>query len=481
MGSWLPKYQHDASTDGFSPIPTRVVGNEEYLPLGQTREQAHVAALLRETAQRNARRLGIDRRDFLASSAGMAAAFLAMNAVFGRFFEVDPVEAQERAAADTAKPKDQFVFDIQTHHVAAPRNFPQLLGLRRMGRMWNVALDRDRGTMDDLYLANYIKEVFLDSDTTVAVISGIPSITEAGNILPPEKMAETRDVVNQLAASQRMVAHGLIAPNKGPGDLDEMRRQAEQFRIGAWKGYTGLPFGSPPRPWRVDDEKVAYPMLEASRRLGVKNICLHKGLPLQGGVDEYFHPRDLERAAKDFPDLNFIVYHSAFLSLRPFVMNPPVRYDASTRVDWVTDLCQIKTRNPALTNIYAELGSTFGQMVITAPMLCGHVLGMLIATFGADHVLWGTDAIWWGSPQWQIEAFRRFAMPEPLMRACGYAPLTPDVKARILGLNAARLYGVDPGAHRGPMPGDFVSRLKAAYLDDGARPSLTQYGWVRNG
>ena len=332
--------------------------------------------------------------------------------------------------------------------------------------------------MDDLYLENYIKEVFLDSDTTVAVISGIPSTTEEGNILPPSQMAETRDVINRLAASQRLVAHGLVAPNKGPADLDEMRRQAEELKIGAWKGYTGLAFGNPPKPWWVDDEKVAYPMLEAARRLGVTTICLHKGLPLVNGVEEYFHPKDLERAAKDFPDLNFIVYHAGFRSLQPWISGPPLRFDASTRVDWVTDLCEIRRRNPTLTNIYAELGATFGQLVITSPMLCGHVLGMLIQSLGADHVLWGTDSIWWGSPQWQIEAFRRFTMPEPLMARLGYGPLTPAVKAQILGLNAARLYRIDPNVHRRPVPPDYISKLKAAYLDEGPRPSLIQYGWV---
>jgi uncharacterized protein len=475
---WLRKATWDAETDGFSPIPTRVVGNEEYLPLPQTREQAHVAALLQATATRTARRLGTSRRDFLGSSAGMAAAFLAFNTVFGRVFEVDPVEALEFAAADARKPAGQFVFDIQTHHVASPRQFPPLLRLRALGRQWNPALAQDRGTMDELYLANYIKEIFLDSDTTVAVLSGIPSATEASNILPPDEMARTRDVINQLAASQRLVAHGLVTPNKGPSDLDEMRRQAEQLKIGAWKGYTGLAFGNPPKPWRLDDEKVAYPMLEASRRLGVKNICVHKGLPLQGGVHDFWHPRDIERAAKDFPDLNFIVYHAAFLDLAGWIGAPPERFEPPAPVDWVTDLCEIRRRNPALTNVYAELGSTFGQMVITAPMLCAHVLGMLIQTFGADHVLWGTDSIWWGSPQWQIEAFRRFTMPDLLMQRFGYRPLTPDVKAQILGLNAARVYGIDSTALRNAVPADFVSRLKAAYLDEGAMPSLTQYGWV---
>jgi uncharacterized protein len=478
---WLRKVTWDTATEGFSPIPTRVVSNEEYLPLPQTKEQARVAALLGATATRSARRLGMSRRAFLESSAGMAAAFLAFNAVFGPVFDVDPVEALESAAADERKPAGQFVFDIQTHHVASPRQFPPLLRLRALGRQWNPALAQDRGTMDELYLANYIKEIFLDSDTTVAVLSGIPSSTDATNILPPDDMASTRDVINQLAASQRLVAHGLITPNKGPSDLDEMKRQAEQLKIGAWKGYTGLAFGDPPKPWRVDDDKVAYPMLEASRRLGIKNICLHKGLPLQGGVHDFWHPRDIERAAKDFPDLNFIVYHAAFLGLAGWIAAPPERFEPPARVDWVTDLCDIRRRNPMLTNIYAELGSTFGQMVITAPMLCGHVLGMLIQTLGTDHVLWGTDSIWWGSPQWQIEAFRRFTMPEPLMQRFGYRPLTPDVKAQILGLNAARVYGIDPSAHRNAVPTDFVSKLKAAYLDEGAMPSLTQYGWILEG
>src|SRR5216683_2913448 len=451
---WVRKWSRDAGEDGFSPLPTQVVSNEEYVPLAQTAEQARVAELLDENARRSARRLGLSRREFLATSAGMASAFLALNTVFGSFFEIDPVEAIESAAADERKPSGQFIFDIQTHHVAAPRQFPFLLGLRRVGRPWNPELAKDRGTMDELYLGNYIKEIFLDSDTTVAVISGIPSATDESNILPPDKMAETRDVINRLAAD---------------------------LKISAWKGYTGLPFGNPPKPWRIDDEKVAYPMLEASRRLGIKNICLHKGLPLQGGVEEYWHPRDLERAARDFPDLTFIVYHSAFHSLRPALEAARDEFRTSSRVDWVTDLCDIRLRNPGLTNIYAELGATFGQMVITSPLVCGHVLGMLVQAFGADHVLWGTDSIWWGSPQWQIEALRRFTMPDSLMKRFGYRPLTPDVKAQILGLNAARVYGIDPGAHRNPVPPDYVSKLRAAYLDEGPRPSLTQYGWVLEG
>jgi hypothetical protein len=329
--------------------------------------------------------------------------------------------------------------------------------------------------MSDLHLENYIKEVFLDSDTSVAVISGIPAQTEPANILPPDKMAETRDVVNRLAASRRIVTHGLIIPSRGSRDLDEMDRQVKDLKAEAWKGYTGQLIDG--RSWLIDDEKVAYPMLQRSRRLGVKNICLHIGLPFPGTPEGPWHPRHIERAARDFPDLNFILYHAALKSAEE-----AVRVDLSqppARINWVTDLCELKRRNPQMKNVYAELGSTFGMTVITKPALCGHILGMLIKDLGPDHVLWGTDSIWWGSPRWQIEAFRRFTMPESLVKTFGYAPLTPEVKTRILGLNAAAVFGVDPNAALKHVPHDFVARMKAAYLEKGLRPSLTQYGWVR--
>jgi len=472
---WQCKWEQDLLTDGWSPIPTQIVSNEEYLPIPPTREQRQVADRLRETSRLHAATLGVTRRDFLASPCGMAAAFLAMNAVFGRFFDVTPGEAWEAAAVAERQPGGQFVFDVQTHHVAAPRQFGSVLRFREMARRWNPDIGATRD-MGEVYLENYIKEVFLDSDTSVAIISGVPSATDEQNILPPDKMVETREIVNRLAASRRIVAHGLISPNKGRRDLEDMERQAKELKVEAWKGYTGQPMGVTGRTWAVDDEKVAYPMLEASRRLGIKNICLHKGLPFARTLEAPWHPRDVEKAARDFPDLNFIVYHSGLKSVEEAARSDVTK--PTTRVDWVTDLCEIRTRNPKLTNIYAELGSTFGLAVVTSPLLCGRILGMLIQSLGADHVLWGTDSIWWGSPRWQIEALRRFQMPEVLMQRLGYAPLTDDVKARIFGLNAAGLFGVDPGAVLNPVPADFVSRMKAAYLEQGPRPSLTQYGWV---
>jgi len=127
-----------------------------------------------------------------------------------------------------------------------------------------------------------------------------------------------------------------------------------------------------------------------------------------------------------------------------------------------------------------ELGSTFALMVSSNPMIAAHVLGMIIDAFGADHVLWGTDSIWWGSPQWQIEAFRRLQIPGDLQKRYGWKPLTDDVKRNIFGLNAARVYGVDSKTKINPMPNDYVDKLRRLYKQSGASTrSNTQYGWVR--
>ena len=138
----------------------------------------------------------------------------------------------------------------------------------------------------------------------------------------------------------------------------------------------------------------------------------------------------------------------------------------------------MKKKEPALTNIYMELGSTFGQLVTTNPTACAHLLGQVIDAFGADHVLWGTDSIWYGTPQWQIEAFRRFEIPPALIADHGYAPLTRQVKEQIFGLNAARVFGVDVNAKRNEIPKDYLTPHEDAYLDEGAAPSHRWYGWV---
>jgi len=414
----------------------------------------------------------------------MAAGFMALNSVFGPFFDVLAAEVTEAAAGAERWPKVPFIFDVQTHHVAAGRtpSFPPLLLYRQFGgKIGNPALVDREPAWPDLYLANYVKEVFLDSDTTLAVISGLPTRDEAENVLPPAKMIESRTAINGLAASRRLIAHGLFSPDLGAADLESMHRQVEELGIEAWKGYPGQPLAKNGRGWWMDDEKVAYPAYEFSRRVGIRTICVHKGLPLPEWDEEHSSPRDVPKAAADFPDLNFLIYHAAFKSVaaaRPALADD---FQQVTDVPWVSDLCRMREANSKLTNVYMELGTTFGMLAITEPRLCAYVLGLMLKAFGEDHILWGTDSIWWGSPQWQIEAFRRFQIPESLRARFGFPALTDAAKEKILGLNAARIYGVDVKAVLKGLPADAVSKLKAEYGALGPTPSHTQYGWVATG
>jgi predicted TIM-barrel fold metal-dependent hydrolase len=463
-----------------APLPTRLVSNEEFPPLPQTPAQREVEERILAEAGRLARRLGLNRRDFLRTSGGMAVSLLAMNAVFGRFFDVMPVEAAEPAAFQARSGDPLFIFDVQLHYVGAaydPRDEEvgrrgvskaALLGLRRSARRLNPKLASDRGTLADLSWANMVKEVFLDSETSMGLISTPPGPYPEEAVVPPKEMTHFRDEINRVTRSRRMLAHGLITPQLGPRDLDFMDQQAQTLKVDAWKGYTGAAPKGFDRGWFVDDEKIAYPMLERARKLGVTRICLHKGLPL-GPVADYNHPRDMIKAARDFRDLDFIAYHAGLLGAS--------RTDASPEVPWTSELCRMQ-KAAGLKNVYVELGSTFGQLVTTNPTACAHLLGQVIDAFGADRVLWGTDSIWYGTPQWQIDAFRRFEIPQELQARHGYAPLTRPVKAQIFGLNAARLFGVDVNAKRHEIPADYLTRMKMAYLDDGRRPTHHWYGWV---
>ena len=463
------------------PIPTRLVSNEEFPPIPQTAAQRRVEDRILAEAARMAPRLGVSRRQFLSQGTGTAASLLAMNAVFGRFFDVLPVEAAEPAAFQERSGAPVFIFDVQLHYVSAgydPTNAEAgrrgavskgaLLGLRRGSRRLNPKLESDRGTMADLAWENMVKEVFLDSETSIGLISTPPGPYPQEAVVPPREMTHIRDEINRVTQSRRMLAHGLVSPQLGQADLDFMDQQAATLKVDAWKAYTGAAAKGFEHGWFLDDEKLAYPMLEKARKTGVRRFCVHKGLPL-GPVADYNHPRDLIKAAKDFPDIDFLVYHSGLLS---------VSGGTSTgEVPWTTEFCQMK-KQTSLKNIYMELGSTFGQLVTTNPTACAHLLGQLVDAFGIDHVLWGTDSIWYGTPQWQIDAFRRFEIPAVLVEQHGYAPLTRAVKEQIFGLNAARVFGVDVNATRNEVPKDYLSRIKMAYLEEGATPSHRWYGWV---
>ena len=100
------------------------------------------------------------------------------------------------------------------------------------------------------------------------------------------------------------------------------------------------------------------------------------------------------------------------------------------------------------------------------PAICQHMLGQMMLVGGVDHILWGTDSIWNGSPQSQIERLRRLKMPDEFRKKYGYPDLTDEVKNQILGLNAAKVFGIDVKAKRQAIKADKLARLREEYREE---------------
>lgn len=548
------------------PIPTQMISNGEYMPCPQTENQKRVEARIVELADAASRKLGMSRRRFLMTTGGTAAAFLAMNDVFGKFFNVSPIELLEPSAyAANACPRDMFVFDDQLHTVRSsidldglslraiaeglhsglnPSDLPDELG--GVNTPWNPALVGVPNVSSQFQLVQFIKDVYLDSQVTVGVMSNnnsaaVPDTdgtrpprniteSEAGQFLTAQQTVAIRDFVNQIAGSTRMLAHGQLYPGVGnqhdPVYGDFTQWQIDNLHPDSWKGYniaTAAKLDVDPlssmMQWRLDDEDVAYPMYEIitgnrdqlKKHPGFFNICVHKGLSTNAGPDPRLgHPDDVPGAAGDWPELNFIIYHAC---IRPgfWVLNALNDVNSGDTLEgvphilWTTDLAVLGAPFP---NVYAELGTTFASSVITFPTVCAHIIGQFLKFFGDERIVFGSDSVWYGSPQWQIEALWRFQIPESMRRQYGYPRLSERAKRRILGLNSACLYrlpAVGDVTHHGPyrpVPADYESRIPDAlkrvmefpgfvayddklarfrkeYLAMGCEPSHTRYGWIR--
>jgi hypothetical protein len=546
----------DSAPTFRTPVPTQIVSNGEYMPEMQTAKQSSVQLRIHELTDSASRKLGIDRRKFLTSGSGMAAAFLAMNEVFGTFFQVNADEIYDaEARVANAPPRDLFVFDDQLHFVRGSQSADALRAIAqgpssapRFQRnphnpenrldergdpwgVWNPALVGLPIEPRCFHLVQFIKDVFLDSQVTIGLLSNVTPFTRARSVkearpaelLTAAQTAAARNFVNEISGSTRMLAHGMLYVGKG--NLSYIQEQIDENEPDSWKGYNisyAAKVDDDPnsfmRQWRHDDEEVAYPTFELihknyqqlkGKKPGLRNICVHKGLAPGPPDPQRGHPGDLPKAARDWPQLNFITYHAC---IQPSMF----MYDAWDEVrsgklrggvpdiSWTTEYAQLVA---PFSNVYAEIGTTWASTIVTFPTVAAHIMGQLMKFLGPDRILFGSDSVWYGSPQWQIEAFWRFQIPERLREQYGYPELTEADKRKILGLNSARLYGiVAPERYEErqrsyrPVPQDYeskipaslktlmefpgfaadnMSRFKEAYLASDAEPSNTRYGWIR--
>lgn len=375
--------------------------------------------------------------------------------------------------------------------------------------------------LGEFHVGQYINRMYLQAQTDISIISNanialftppggtVPgpasNITESltSEILTGWQTSQCRDFINALAGSRRALAHAQIYPGVGnlkdPAFGDYTQWQIEFCRPDSWKGYN-VAYAASAAPgdefmrWRLDDEAIAYPtyaVIYANRQQlrehpGFFNICIHKGLSASGtqpggpnDIPDFGNPDDMVKAASDWPDFNFIIYHSCFrpsffalqalqdIENLPGSMAPTTLRDSHGHVvpniRWTTQLAQIAggryqsgaeptSTSPSshhrLRNIYAELGTTMASVIVTFPTVWAHMIGQLLHYMGEDNVVFGSDSLWYGGPQWQIEALWRYQMPERIRDRWNYPDLDHGAKRKILGLNSARLYGVDPSTRR---------------------------------
>ncbi len=432
------------------PIKLEPCSNGEYVPGPLSAVAAETIRRTHEAADDHARRLGLSRRTFLRSVSGAALMLLTLDATArasragasGGRYRLPAAAPCDVDAARSAIAGDEFIFDVQVHYLNYDLAQPGGVGL---GALFPQQACGESDPRVCYSVETMVEEMFLKSDTSKIVMSAIP-IPPDGGPLSIDDMELVKRIVTELCGRGYVLVQGQTFPSIGTAaeQRDEMEQLRADHKVTAWKVYTHA--GGP--PWWLDDHETGgdaviagEAFLENVRAVGPKIVAVHKGFGLVGGDNrEYADPVDVGPAAKANPDIKFVVYHSGY---EPGDTEGPYTDDAApTGVNRLVASAR-KAGIGKGGNIYPELGSTW-RTVMSDPTQAAHVLGKLLKQFGPDNVVWGTDSIWYGSPQDQIQAFRAFEITPEFQEQFGYPKLTPAIKEKILGKNSARIYKVKP-------------------------------------
>ena len=367
-----------------------------------------------------------------------------------------------------ARGHGEFVVDVHTHHVMPDgpwtKNAPDTVQLV-------LGMVPDCGASNRLECASraaYLHDLFLASDTTVAMLSDVPNSGPADAPVPFPDQLGTQQLAAQLThgGAPRVLVHNVIAPNFGDlnARLDEMEATARTGKVAAFKVYTA--WGPNGQGFSLDDPAIGLPVIQKAHDLGVKMFIAHKGLPLVNFDAAHNLPDDMVAVSRQFPDMQFVVFHGAWNKDHTEGAYDP---NATQRHRHVPARAR-RARRAART---ATCGSTWepcgARCSATRPPPRTRSASCSSAS-ASNRVLWGTDAIWYGSPQAQLQAFRAFTISNEFQDQYGYPALTDAIKAQVLGLNAAKLFHLDVEATRCALATDPITgaRTTAAHLRDEA-------------
>jgi predicted TIM-barrel fold metal-dependent hydrolase len=529
------------------PLDILPASNDEYFPPPPTPEHIGMMRLANEETERWRRRMGMSRAQFVRTSAAMAIGFWAIDVIrpgiFGNYGALahntattaacDLEWAGRKGLETVHNLPGEFIFDVQSHHVDPdglwrvsnpaleaffagvwPQSSPALGGQPSVGPGGYIR-GGGAGEIDpiqNLSQHHYLKEIFLDSATSAAVLSVVPTSPDTNNPLPIAEASQTVDTVNHLANSKRAVMHAFVMPNRGstgtantgqaipakPLYFDEemelMFTRAEQHRdkLRGWKTYCA--WGDVPHAsgWYLDSD-IGMEFLKNVTKVSEKYpeipavVATHKGFALPGFDQRCAQPRDVGPAAKANPRVRFLIYHSGYDigdTQKAYRGDAKANSSSNTVDGLVKSLRENHYDAPRFVeqgkkfgnvpNVWAELGSVW-RSVMDDPDQAAHLLGKLINHVGPKRICWGTDSLWYGSPQKEIVAMRRFEFTDKGKELYGLphgleghredptqlAKNPKDsIRNGILGYNAADAYEFDPFARRNDISCDAVQRLK---------------------
>ncbi|CAA9442575.1 MAG: amidohydrolase 2 [uncultured Rubrobacteraceae bacterium] len=285
------------------------------------------------------------------------------------------------------------------HNVLTPENEPKLSADEFL-KEWSTA--------------EIARMVFEESDTDMLVAMPLP-LTDLfkDGLSPWERCVElTRE------NPDRTIFWGTVNPLEGKKALDEMEVQVKEYGAKAFKFYNVRYDYGEPFPWRMDDPKIAFPVYEKAQELGINLIGVHKGVPLGPQPIEATQTWDMDGAAANFPDINFVIFHVGL----PFI----------------DETCWQLVRYP---NLYASIAATI-NFVVRSPRQFAEWIGKLMFWCGEDKIIYGSETPIW-HPKWALDAFWNFEIPQDMVEGYGYPQLTEQAKRKILGENLLRLQGMD--------------------------------------
>ena len=312
---------------------------------------------------------------------------------------------------------DYFVFNNVVHmYDNRPNNVIDPTAMRYMDHRFSVGgiIDTDSHEGRSTRIEDALRFLFEESDVDMVMAQTVPLLSYWREGFAPARLQYEL----KCAAPDRVMFCGGVDPvyHGLTNSVKELERQATEWGACSFKFYQGHRAGT---GWRADDRRIAYPLYEKMLELGVNVAQFHKGIPLGHEYIEDLRPNDVQQAAIDFPDMTFVLHHFG----QPYI----------------DETINISSR---FKNVWVSMSSII-NLTPVAPWTVYEIMGKALRGVGPDRLLWGSEAFAYPRVQPYINVLADMQMPEELQDRYGYPEITGEMKAKMLGLNMARLMALD--------------------------------------